>query len=324
MRQAKIRSEMEIQEKTTQGTPPQGKTTNVNPAPFQEVPTRTSPLRKNIFKCRDKELILGTKTLIMGVLNVTPDSFYDGGKYTQVDKALQHVEQMIDEGADIIDIGGESTRPGSDGVSEEEECERVIPIIKEINKRFDIVVSIDTTKSGVALRALEEGASIINDISGFNFDEKIAQTASKYGAGVVLAHTPSRPKDMQENTQYKSLIDDVIEALRASINIAEQSGIDKNSIIVDPGFGFGKTAEQNLILLKNLEKLRELGKPILIGTSNKSFIGKTLNTEIDERLEGTAATVAIGILYGASIVRVHDIAQMKRVSTMVDAVLNVN
>ena len=310
---------MDIQEKT-----PPGKKAKVNSVPLQRANTITSPLRNNVFKCRDKELRLGTKTIIMGVLNLTPDSFYDGGKYTQVDKALKHVERMIDEGADIVDIGGESSRPGSLGVSQEEECERVIPIIMEINKRFDIILSIDTTKSGVALEALKEGASIINDISGFNFDEKIADAASEYGAGVVLAHTSSRPEDMQRKTQYKSLIEDVIKSLRASINIAEDSGIDKNSIIVDPGFGFGKTAEQNLILLKNLSRLRKLGKPILIGTSNKSFIGKTLNAEIDERIEGTAATVAIGILNGASILRVHDIAQMKRVSTMVDAVLNVN
>ncbi len=315
---------MEIQEKIAREETIRNETTQINPAPLERADTGSSPLRKNIFKCRDKELKLGTKTIIMGVLNLTPDSFYDGGKYTQVDKALKHVEQMIEEGADIIDIGGESTRPGSLGVSEQEECERVIPIIKEIRKRFDIILSIDTTKSGVALRALKEGASIINDISGFNFDEKIADAASEYGAGVVLAHTSSRPRDMQRKTQYKSLIEDVVKSLRASIDIAEDRGIDKSSIIVDPGFGFGKTAEQNLILLKNLGRLRELGKPILIGTSNKSFIGKTLNAEIEGRLEGTAATVAIGILNGASILRVHDIAQMKRVSTMVDAVLNVN
>ena len=314
MRLAEIRSKMDIQEEISK----------INPAPFQKANAEISPLRNNIFKCRDKKLSLDTKTLIMGVLNLTPDSFYDGGKYTQVDKALKHVEQMIDEGADIIDIGGESTRPGSLGVSLKEECERVIPIISEINKRFDTVLSIDTTKSGVALQALKEGASIINDISGLNFDEKIADVASHYGAGIILTHTSSRPKNMQLKTEYNSLISDVLEALRVSINTAENKGIHKDSIVIDPGFGFGKTAEQNLILLKNLKRFSELGKPILIGTSNKSFIGKTLNVEIDERIEGTAATVAIGILNGASIVRVHDIAQMKRVSTMVDAVLNVN
>ena len=260
----------------------------------------------------------------MGVLNLTPDSFYDGGKYTRVDKALKHVESMIVQGADIIDIGGESTRPGSHGVSLEEECGRVIPIIEEINKRFDVVISIDTTKSGVALEALKQGVSIVNDISGFKFDEKIAEVASEYRAGVVLTHTSSRPRDMQNNTQYKSLLQDVIKSLRTSISTAEDKGIDKDSIIVDPGFGFGKTVEQNLILLKNLSRIRELGKPILIGTSNKSFIGKTLNAEINKRTEGTAATIAIGISNGASIIRVHDIGHMKKVATMVDAVLNVN
>jgi dihydropteroate synthase len=315
---------MDIQEKTAREETTRNETTQINPLPFEHAAAETSPLRQNIFKCRDKELRLGAKTIIMGVLNLTPDSFYDGGKYTRVDKALRHVEQMIEEGADIIDIGGESTRPGSLGVSEQQECERVIPVIKEIHKRFDIILSVDTTKSGVALQALKEGASIINDISGFTFDEKTADAASYYGAGVVLAHTSSRPKDMQQNTQYESLTEDIIKSLRASINIAEKKGIDKNSIIVDPGFGFGKTTEQNLTLLKNLSRLRELGKPILIGTSNKSFIGKTLNAGIDERLEGTMATVAIGISNGASIVRVHDIAEMKRVCAMVDAVLNVN
>ncbi len=300
------------------------KTAQVSPVPFEQESAATLPPGNNVFKCRDKELKLGAKTIIMGVLNLTPDSFYDGGRYTQKDQALRHVERMIEEGADIIDIGGESTKPGSVGVSESKEHERVIPTITEIHKRFDIILSVDTTKSGVALEALKEGASIINDISGFNFDEKIADAAAHYGAGIVLAHTSSRPKDMQQNTQYESLTEDVMNSLRTSIKIAEDRGIDENSIIVDPGFGFGKTVEQNLILLKNLGKLRELGKPILIGTSNKSFIGKTLNAGIDERLEGTMATVAIGILNGASIVRVHDIAQMKRVSTMVDAVLNVN
>ncbi|MGB2692903.1 MAG: dihydropteroate synthase [Thermodesulfobacteriota bacterium] len=260
----------------------------------------------------------------MGVLNLTPDSFYDGGKYSSLDKALKHVEQMIDEGADIIDVGGESTRPGSLAISLEEECQRVIPIIKEINKSFDTIISIDTTKSGVAYEALKEGASIVNDISGLKFDDKIADVAREFDAALVLTHTSSRPEDMQDHTDYRSLIDEILDALKTSIEIAEKKGIDNQSILIDPGFGFGKTAQQNLMLLKNLSRLLELGKPILIGTSNKSFIGQTLDAEIDQRTQGTAATVAIGILNGASIVRVHDISYMKQVSKMVDAVLNVN
>lgn len=286
--------------------------------------SQDSNQERTLFKCRDKELEIGTRTYIMGVLNLTPDSFYDGGKYSSLNKALKHVEQMIDEGADIIDVGGESTRPGSLAISLEEECQRVIPIIKEINKSFDTIISIDTTKSGVAYEALKEGASIVNDISGLKFDDKIADVAREFDAALVLTHTSSRPEDMQDHTDYTSLLDDIIGALKTSIVMAVKKGIDNQSILIDPGFGFGKTAQQNLMLLKNLSRLLELGKPILIGTSNKSFIGQTLDAEIDQRTQGTAATVAIGILNGASIVRVHDISYMKQVSKMVDAVLNVN
>lgn len=300
-------------------------TPNINPLnKVRAIASQQSNQRKHIFKCRDKELEIGTRTYIMGVLNLTPDSFYDGGKYTSLDRALKRVEQMIDEGADIIDIGGESTRPGSISISLEEECERVIPVINKINRSFDTIISIDTTKSGVAYEALKEGASIVNDISGLKFDEKIADVAKEFDAALVLTHTSSYPQDMQKHTNYDSLVDDILKALRDSVNTAIEKGIDKRSILIDPGFGFGKTAEQNLLLLKNLSRFCELGMPVLIGTSNKSFIGKTLNAEINERTEGTAATVAIGILNGASIVRVHDINYMKKVSTMVDAVININ
>ena len=309
---------MEIQDKTFQG-----KEINL-PNTVRTIVSQESNQEKTIFKCRDKELEIGTKTYIMGVLNLTPDSFYDGGKYSSLDKALKHVEQMIDEGADIIDIGGESTRPGSLSISLDEECERVIPVVKEISRSFDTIISIDTTKSGVAYEALKEGASIVNDISGLKFDEKIADVAKEFDAAVVLSHTSSRPQDMQDHTDYSSLLDEILDALRKSIRLAVEKGVNKQSILIDPGFGFGKTDEQNLILLKKLSRFCELGKPVLIGTSNKSFIGKTLDAEINERIEGTAATVAIGILNGASIVRVHDISYMKKVSKMVDAVLNVN
>lgn len=279
---------------------------------------------KTVFKCRDKELEIGSRTYIMGVLNVTPDSFYDGGKYNNLDRALAHAEKMIEDGADIIDIGGESTRPGSVGISVDEECKRVIPVIKEIKRNFDCIISIDTTKSEVAREALSEGASIVNDISGLRFDNSIAKVVSEHQAGIILAHTSSIPLDMQNHTDYASLVDDIIDALRHSLSTAKESGIGDEHIAIDPGFGFGKTAEQNLMLLKNLGRFSELEKPVLIGTSNKSFIGNTLDAEIDSRVEGTAATVAVGIINGASIIRVHDIAFMKKVSTMVDAIVNVN
>ncbi|MEQ9618649.1 MAG: dihydropteroate synthase [Deltaproteobacteria bacterium] len=277
-----------------------------------------------ILKCRDRELPLHERTHIMGVLNLTPDSFYDGGRYFEVDLALKRAEKMIEEGADIVDIGGESTRPGSEGISEEEEITRVIPVIREIYKRFDIVMSVDTTKPRVAREALDEGVSVINDISGLKFDDEIAELASRYGAALVLMHTTSRPRDMQKKTQYASLIDDVMESLQISVNKAIEKGVGEDSILVDPGIGFGKTAEQNLILLKHLNRLGELGKPVLIGTSNKSFIGHTLGTPVNDRTEGTAATVAIAILNGASVIRVHDVAYMKRVSRMADAVSKAN
>jgi dihydropteroate synthase len=256
----------------------------------------------------------------MGILNVTPDSFYDGGRYMDIDSALRRAGEMLDEGADIIDVGGESTRPGSSGVSEEEELRRVLPVIREIRKRFDAVISIDTTKGKIAREALREGASIVNDISGLTYSDGIAEAASEYGAGLVLMHTPSRPIDMQDHTGYTSLLGDMLASLRGSIDRAEGLGVSGESIIVDPGFGFGKTVEQNLSILKNLGRFRELGKPVMIGTSNKSFIGKITGVYAAGRFEGTAATVAIGIMNGARVVRVHDVASMKSVARIADAV----
>jgi len=283
-------------------------------------------LKKNgfgILRLRDVELPLRSKTYIMGVLNVTPDSFYDGGKFVEVDRALRHIDEMISEGADIIDIGGESTRPGSREISEHEELRRVIPVIKEAVKRFNVPLSIDTTKARVAEEALEVGVSMVNDISGLKFEPMIADMVSKHGAALVLMHTTSRPVDMQRMTKYESLIDDIVESLRISIVSAESKGVHPNSILIDPGFGFGKTTKQNLYILKELNRFNSLRKPILIGTSRKSFIGEVIGSDkLVDRLEGTAATIAIGIMNGASIVRVHDVLSMKRVSTVVDAVLD--
>ncbi len=266
-----------------------------------------------------------SKTLIMGILNVTPDSFHDGGKYNTIKQALIHTEQMISEGADIIDVGGESTRPGSNSVSEKEELRRVIPIIDAINKNFEIPVSIDTTKSMVARQALDSGATIVNDISGLSFDPALADIVSKYEAQIILCHTSSRPVDMQKKTLYENIDEDIYNYLQNSIKISEDCGILSDNISIDPGFGFGKTANHNLLLLKSLSKFKKLDKKVVIGTSMKSFIGKILQSDdIEQRILGTFATIVISILNGADIVRVHDVKTMKVAVQIADSVRNVN
>lgn len=268
---------------------------------------------------------LNSKTLIMGILNVTPDSFHDGGKYNTIKQALIHTEQMISEGADIIDVGGESTRPGSNSVSEKEELRRVIPIIDAINKNFEIPVSIDTTKSMVARQALDSGATIVNDISGLRFDPALADIVSKYEAQIILCHTSSRPVDMQKKTLYENIVEDIYNYLENSIKISEDCGILSDNISIDPGFGFGKTANHNLLLLKSLSKFKKLDKKVVIGTSMKSFIGKILQSDdIEQRILGTFATIVISILNGADIVRVHDVKKMKVAVQIADSVRNVN
>lgn len=268
---------------------------------------------------------LNSKTLIMGILNVTPDSFYDGGKYNTIKQALIHTEQMISEGADIIDVGGESTRPGSNSVSQKEELSRVIPIIDAINKNFVIPVSIDTTKSMVARQALDSGATIVNDISGLSFDPALADIVSKYEAQIILCHTSSRPVDMQKKTLYENIVEDIYTYLENSIKISEDCGILSDNISIDPGFGFGKTANHNLLLLKSLSKFKKLDKKVVVGTSMKSFIGKILQSDdIEQRILGTFATIVISILNGADIVRVHDVKKMKVAVQIADSVRNVN
>jgi dihydropteroate synthase len=273
-------------------------------------------------RLRNFSFDLSSKTLIMGVLNVTPDSFFDGGKYVEADKALSQIDKMINDGADVIDIGGESTRPGSYSVSERVELGRVMPVIKAAVKRFNVPFSIDTTKSRVAKVALEEGASIVNDISGLKFDPGIANIVAAYEGALVIMHTPSRPIDMQNMTNYESIVPDIIKSLSDSVELAESAGVSPQSIIIDPGIGFGKTTQQNLKLLKHLNEFLILRKPVLIGTSRKSFIGSIIGSDnLDDRLEGTSATVAIGIMNGASIIRVHDVRYMKRVAKVVDAII---
>lgn len=261
----------------------------------------------------------GKKTYIMGILNVTPDSFFDGGKYNFLEQAIIRAEKMVEEGADIIDIGGESTRPGAEFVSEQQEIERVVPVIEKI-KNLNVPISIDTTKSRVAEEALKSGATIINDISGLNFDPDMVKVAAKYDSYVVIMHIKGTPKNMQVNPYYDNVIKEVSEYLENSANLAIKTGVNKNKIIIDPGIGFGKTLEHNLTLLRNLDKLKSLGYPVLLGTSRKSFISKIHNFSIEERLEGSLATVVTGISQGVDIVRVHDVKETKRTVIVSDSI----
>ena len=259
----------------------------------------------------------------MGVLNVTPDSFSDGGQFFSTDRAVAHAEQMIAEGADIIDIGGESTRPGSMFVSEEEELQRVIPVIERLATQTSVPLSIDTTKSSVARAALAAGAEIVNDISALRFDPLIADEAARADAGLVLMHSRGTPKTMQKLPPVEDIMSEVIDGLRESINLAQQHGVARESIAVDPGVGFGKTAEQNVELIANLDQLAaEFAEfPLLIGTSRKSFIGKLLNgAPADARLYGTVASIAASVLKGTHIVRVHDVKAAVEAIKVADAV----
>lgn len=268
-----------------------------------------------------KKIDLEKKVAVMGILNLTPDSFYDGGRYRTEKEILKRVEQMIEEGADIIDIGGESTRPGSDRVSVEEELRRTIPYLRKIRDLFDIPLSIDTYKAKVAKEAIEAGAEMVNDISGLRFDPEMAEVISSKNASVVLMHIKGTPKNMQDNPFYESLMDEIISYLRKSLEIALKAGIDFDRIVIDPGIGFGKTVEHNLFILKNLEELRILRRPILIGVSRKSFIGKVLNLPVEERLFGSLAATSVAVMNGARIVRCHDVRETRQVVDLVDAIL---
>jgi len=262
----------------------------------------------------------GKRTYVMGILNVTPDSFSDGGKFINFSDAVSHGRKMLDEGADIIDVGGESTRPGALPVSEKEEMNRVIPVIRELSRIKNAVISIDTRRSKVAEEAVKAGASMINDVSALRSDKKMAKVAGRCNVPVVLMHMLGNPRTMQENPSYKDLISDIISYLQNSISLAIKGGVQKGRIIVDPGFGFGKTVEHNLDILRRLKELKVLGCPIMLGTSRKSTIGKVLGLAPDKRLEGTAATVTSAIANGADIVRIHDVAEMSKVVRMSDAI----
>lgn len=273
------------------------------------------------FICKEKYLELSQRTHLMGVLNLTPDSFSDGGLFTDVNKAVDHALQMEADGADIIDIGGESTRPGAERISIKEELHRVMPVIERLVGRVSVPISIDTYKSDVAREALSAGVDIVNDISGLRFDAKMAQTAAKFGAAVIIMHIKGQPKNMQVNPHYSDLLGEIFEYLRDSKDIAMDAGISLDRIAIDPGLGFGKRLTDNYEILRRLKELQGLGCPILVGPSRKSFIGNVLNLPPDNRLEGTAAAVACAIWNGAAMVRVHDIKEMKRVVRIADLIV---
>jgi len=275
-----------------------------------------------ILKTRRREMVLGNRTHIMGILNVTPDSFSDGGMFNSPEDAARYGMQMVEEGADIIDVGGESSRPGADPVAVEEEMARVIPVITALAGRVNVPISIDTTKAEVAQAAIECGAEIVNDIGAMNLDESMEHVIADSRAAVVLMHMRRTPRDMQTgNLSYASLLGEIISFLGNKIDHAVAVGISEESIVIDPGIGFGKTSEDNLRLLKNLSEFKILGRPILVGVSRKAFIGTITGGTPAARTEGTAAAVAASILNGANIVRVHDVRAMKKVVAVADAIV---
>lgn len=267
-----------------------------------------------VFKIGEKDFLFGERTYIMGILNVTPDSFSDGGSFNSIEKAIYHGKEMINQGVDIIDIGGESTRPGHIEVDEEEEINRVIPVIKALREITDVPISIDTYKSKVAEFAIRAGANMINDVWGFKKDKEMAKVAAKYNVPCCLMHN-------RDNKNYNHIITDMIDDLKESINIALFNGVKKENIILDPGIGFAKDYNDNITVMENLEKFSELSYPILLGTSRKSFIGTILNgiPPVD-RVEGTIATTVIGIMKNCDIIRVHDVLENKRAAMVVDAI----
>lgn len=260
--------------------------------------------------------------LVMGILNVTPDSFFDGGKHHTMEGALDHALRMIEEGADIIDIGGESTRPYADSVPEEEELRRIVPVIEALRASSDILISVDTYKAGVADAALCAGADIVNDISGLTYDDAMAQVVARNDAWVVIMHIKGTPRNMQVDPHYDDVVAEISEFLRLQMDHAVRAGVDPEKIILDPGIGFGKRVEDNLRILKMLGEFKKLGRPVLIGTSMKSFIGKVAGLPIEERVEGTLASLAVALMNGADILRVHDVKKAKKVLMTVKAVMD--
>jgi dihydropteroate synthase len=278
----------------------------------------------NISELNDWLLSKNQEPLIVGVLNVTPDSFTDGGKFLDPNTAVNHAMDMIHNGADIIDIGGESTRPFSDSVSEEEELSRVISIIQKIREKTNIAISIDTTKSVVAEKACDVGANIVNDISALSFDDSMINVVSRYDCPIILMHMIGNPKTMQESPSYKNIISEIINHLLDRASFALKNGVKKHNIILDPGIGFGKTIEDNFTIINNIDKFTNLGYPVLIGASRKSFIGKTLDVDENDRVEGTIASNIIAFDRGCKMFRVHDIKEAKRALIIANKIFNSN
>lgn len=276
---------------------------------------KVSEKPKTFLHLGNNTLFLGKKTIIMGILNVTPDSFSDGGRFNKTDQALEQAYLMAEQGADIIDIGGESTRPGSVQITAEQELKRVMPVIEKIkeDQAFNTPLSIDTYKAAVARQALDAGVEMLNDVWGLKQNPDLGKLAAQYRVPICLMHN-------RNSTEYRNLLFDIIFELKESIKLAKEAGIADDQIIIDPGIGFGKDLEQNLTVMQHLEDICNIGYPVLLGTSRKSMIGKVLELPVDDRLEGTAATVACGIIAGVEIVRVHDVKQMKRVAKIIDAI----
>jgi dihydropteroate synthase len=278
------------------------------------------PHNTNLLKWSRYSLELYSKTLVMGVLNVTPDSFYDGGRYHTLDEAVAQGIRMVEEGADIIDVGGESTRPYSDLLPIDEELKRVIPVIEALSKEIALPISIDTYKSEVAIRALEAGAAMVNDISAMRFDPAIGNAVAARGVPIVLMHMKGEPKNMQINPIYDDLLGEIVDFLRRAAERAVSMGIKRDLIIIDPGIGFGKSFDDNLMILRKLQRFSSLGYPILVGTSNKSFIGHVLGLPVESRDTGTMATIAAAAMNGAHIIRAHNVRSAKETVAIIDAV----
>ena len=278
----------------------------------------------NIRNFNDWLLSIEKQSLIMGILNVTPDSFSDGGKYLEKNNAINHALAMIDNGADIIDVGGESTRPFSDPVSLDEEISRVVPVIEGIRKESDVCISIDTTKSEVATAALNSGASLINDVSAMEVDPLMIDVALKFDCPIIIMHMKGTPKSMQDNPQYESLISDIKDYLQERVDFIVSKGISSKKIVIDPGIGFGKTVENNFEIINNLNHFTKMGFPVMLGASRKSFIGISLDLPEEDRLEGSLAANIIGLQNGAKIFRVHDVTETNKAFVIANKIFNSN
>jgi len=267
-------------------------------------------------------LSLAERVHVMGILNVTPDSFSDGGRYVDADAACAHAMAMIEQGADLLDIGAESSKPGAVAIDEEEERRRLLPIVRELCRRTTMPLSIDTTKAAIAEEALDAGAALINDISALRFDPRMASVVARSGAGVILMHMQGTPATMQRTASYTHVVEDVRAFLAARLEVAQQAGIPRDRILLDPGIGFGKNCEHNVTLLNHLDAFQTLGRPIVVGVTRKAFHGKILGRTIDERLMGTAGAVAVAIMKGARVIRVHDVAPIRDVVKIVEAIMS--